>query len=87
MRIEREGKMKGELQMELFLPASHFQEDLEKDKPTLSLPQITPNSSGIFSNRNDSMIYQALLTGAVGTQPPQRNWDKTLPRFGSKILF
>lgn len=34
--------------------------------------------SGIFSNLNGSMIYQSLLLG-VGIQPPQRNWDKTLP--------
>lgn len=44
MGIGREGKMERELQMELFLPAAHFQEDLERDKPTPSLTKITPNS-------------------------------------------
>lgn len=44
MGIGREGKMERKLQMELFLPAAHFQEDLERDKSTPSLTKITPNS-------------------------------------------
>lgn len=87
MRIEREGK--GELQMDgvvspsITLPRG-FGKGQTHPEPHENHPKSKAEEwfdsiiSGILSNPNNSMIYQSLLIG-VGSQPPQRNGDKTLP--------